>query len=319
MQKDSRVYVAGHRGLVGSAIVRALEGDGHTNLILRTRSELDLIDQVDVEMFFREQKPEYVFLAAAKVGGIRANNERPAEFIFENLQIQTNIIHMAWRHGVKKLVFLGSSCIYPNTAWHAITENELLSGGLEPTNQWYAIAKIAGIKMCHAYRRQFGFNSICVMPTNLYGPNDNYDTFSSHVLPAMIRRFHDAKESSLPSVQCWGDGSPRREFLHSDDLAQACVKLMHEYDDEQIINIGSSHDHTIKEIAEVVADIVGYKGHIEWDGDVTRNGTRRKLICSRRIRALGWEPKIGLIKGLEDTYRDFLAHVVQPERERVAA
>lgn len=309
MQKDSRVYVAGHRGLVGSAIVRALEKEGHTNLILRTRSELDLLDQVDVEMFFREQKPEYVFLAAAKVGGIRANNERPAEFIFENLQVQTNVIHMAWRHGVRKFIFLGSSCIYPNTFMEAIREEDLLSGGLEPTNQWYAIAKIAGIKMCHAYRRQFGFNAVCVMPTNLYGPNDNYDSFSSHVLPAMIRRFHDAKVANLEKVQCWGDGTARREFLHADDVATACVKLMHEYDEEQIINIGSSQDHTIREIAELVADVVGYKGKIEWDGDVSKNGTRRKLICSRRMRALGWEPKIGLIKGLEATYQDFLAHV----------
>jgi GDP-L-fucose synthase len=306
VDKNARVYIAGHRGLVGSAIWRNLESKGFSNLIGATRIAVDLLDQRVVDEFFTAQKPEYVFLAAAKVGGIRANNERPADFIYENLQVQTNVIHSAWKHGVKKLLFMGSSCIYPNTCWNAITEEQLLQGGLEPTNQWYAIAKIAGIKMCQAYRKQHGFDAISVMPTNLYGPNDNYDTFSSHVLPAMIRRFHDAKMRRADVVECWGTGVARREFLHSDDLAEACALLMEKYSSDQIINVGSSADNTIKEIAAVVADVVGYTGEIKWDGLHERDGTLRKLIDSRRIREMGWAPHIELRDGLKKTYQDFL-------------
>lgn len=312
MDKQARVYIAGHRGLVGSAIWRNLEAKGFTNLSGLQRKELDLLDQWRVDEFFAGYRPEYVFLAAAKVGGIRANNELPAEFIYENLQVQNNVIHSAWKHGVKKLLFLGSSCIYPNTCWHAIQETELLSGGLEPTNEWYAIAKIAGIKMCQAYRKQHQFDAISVMPTNLYGPNDNYDNFSSHVLPAFLRRFHEAKINRADSVECWGDGSPRREFLHVDDLAEACVLLMEKYSDEQIINVGSSQDQPIKEMAEMVADVVGYTGTIRWDNNHTKNGTVRKLIDSRRIRQLGWEPLIPLRQGLERTYNDFVREWLSP-------
>jgi GDP-L-fucose synthase len=307
VEKDARVYIAGHRGLVGSAIWRNLEAKGFTNLIGYTREQLNLLDQRGVDSLFRAMKPEYVVLAAAKVGGIRANNELPAEFIYENLQVQTNVIHAAHEHGVKKLLFLGSSCIYPNTCWNAITEEQLLQGGLEPTNQWYAIAKIAGIRLCQAYRKQYGFNAIAVMPTNLYGPNDNYDYFSSHVLPAFIRRFHEAKNQRADVVECWGDGSPRREFLHVDDLAEACAILMEKYDDERIINVGSSTDLPIKELAQLVADVVGYQGEIRWDMIHARNGTPRKLIDSRRMRALGWEPQIELRPGLERTYVDFIS------------
>jgi GDP-L-fucose synthase len=308
VDKNARVYIAGHRGLVGSAIWRNLESKGFSNLIGYRREQLDLLDQRLVDSFFTSLKPEYVFLAAAKVGGIRANNEHPAEFIYENLQVQTNVIHSAWKHGVKKLLFLGSSCIYPNTFAHAITEEQLLQGGLEPTNECYAIAKIAGIKMCQAYHRQYGFNAISVMPTNLYGPRDNYDPNSSHVLPALIRRFHDAKVSDAPFVECWGTGASKREFLHADDLAEACALLMEKHDDgQQIINVGSSCDDTIKDIATLVADVVGYRGEIRWDGHHARNGTFRKLIDSRRIRSFGWAPKIDLRAGLERTYRDFIS------------
>jgi GDP-L-fucose synthase len=306
VNKDARVYIAGHRGLVGSAIWRNLEAKGFTNLIGLTRAELDLRDQREVELAFAKMKPEHVILAAAKVGGIRANNELPAEFIYDNLQVQNNVINACAHHGVTKLLFLGSSCIYPNTFFHAITEEQLLQGGLEPTNQWYAIAKIAGIKMCQAYRKQYGLNAIAVMPTNLYGPNDNYDPFSSHVLPAFIRRFHEAKVNHVDVVECWGDGSSKREFLHVDDLAEACALLMEVYNDEQIINVGYSQDYPIKEMAKMVADVVGYKGEIRWDMIHARNGTPRKLIDSRRVRALGWEPQIELQAGLERTYQDFL-------------
>jgi GDP-L-fucose synthase len=312
VEKNARVYIAGHRGLVGSAIWRNLQAKGFTNLAGQTRNELDLLDQWRVDEFFAGYRPKYVFLAAAKVGGIRANNERPAEFIYENLQVQNNVIHSAWRAGVKKLLFLGSSCIYPNTCWNAITEEQLLQGGLEPTNEWYAIAKIAGIKMCQAYRKQHSFDAIAVMPTNLYGPNDNYDFFSSHVLPAFIRRFHEAKINLADSVECWGDGSPRREFLHVDDLAEACVMLMENYSDAQIINVGSSEDQPIKQVAQLVADVVGYKGEIRWDNNHARNGTVRKLIDSRRIRQLGWQPIIPLRDGLERTYQNFLREWLSP-------
>lgn len=306
MDKNARVYIAGHLGLVGSAIWRNLEAKGFTNLIGMRRQQLDLRDQRSVDLVFREIRPEYVVLAAAKVGGIRANNELPAEFIYDNLQVQNNVVHSAYHCGVKKLLFLGSSCIYPNTCWHAMKECELLNGGLEPTNQWYAIAKIAGIRLAQAYRRQYGFNAICAMPTNLYGPNDNYDPFSSHVLPALIRRFHEAKINKLEVVECWGDGSPRREFLHVDDLAEACAIMMEKYDDEEIVNIGSSTDQTIKVLAAMVAEVVGYTGEIRWDNMHARNGTPRKLIDSTKMRNLGWEPIIGLREGLERTYQDFL-------------
>ena len=312
MQKDSRVYVAGHNGLVGSAIVRALESSGYTNLILCNRSALDLLDQVDVEMFFREQKPEYVFLAAAKVGGIKANNDYPAEFIYENLQIQTNVIHSAYKHGTKKLLLLGSSCIYPNTYTDAIGEDKLLAGNLEPTNQWYAIAKIAGIYMGRAYRRQYGLDVIAAMPTNLYGPNDDYDPLKSHVLPAMIQRFHNAKVNNLPLVDCWGTGTPRREFLHVDDCAEASIFLMENYSDEGIVNVGYGSDVTIAELAATVAKVVGYRGAITWD-PTKPDGTMRKLIDSSKLFNMGWKPKMGLVEGITATYPDFIARVVKPE------
>jgi GDP-L-fucose synthase len=315
MDKNACVYIAGHRGLVGSAIWRNLEAKGFTNLFGLGREKLDLLDQRGVELVFQTIKPEYVILAAARVGGIRANNEKPAEFIYENLQVQTNVIHSAWRNGVKKFLFLGSSCIYPNTCWHAMKECELLNGGLEPTNQWYAIAKIAGIKMAQAYRKQYGFDVICAMPTNLYGPNDNYDYFSSHVLPAFIRRFHEAKISHVDVVECWGDGSPRREFLHVDDLAEACAVLMEQYSDDEIINVGSSTDMPIRELAQTVADVVGYRGKIMWDNVHSKNGTPRKLIDSTRMRRLGWEPKIGFREGLEQTYQDFLREWGKSEQQ----
>ena len=312
MQKDSRVYVAGHNGLVGSAIVRALESSGYTNLILCNRSARDLLDQVDVEMFFREQKPEYVFLAAAKVGGIKANNDYPAEFIYENLQIQTNVIHSAYKHGTKKLLLLGSSCIYPNTYTDAIGEDKLLAGNLEPTNQWYAIAKIAGIYMGRAYRRQYGLDVIAAMPTNLYGPNDDYDPLKSHVLPAMIQRFHNAKVNNLPLVDCWGTGTPRREFLHVDDCAEASIFLMENYSDEGIVNVGYGSDVTIAELAATVAKVVGYRGAITWD-PTKPDGTMRKLIDSSKLFNMGWKPKMGLVEGITATYPDFIARVVKPE------
>ena len=263
-------------------------------------------------MFFREQKPEYVFLAAAKVGGIKANNDYPAEFIYENLQIQTNVIHSAYKHGTKKLLLLGSSCIYPNTYTDAIGEDKLLAGNLEPTNQWYAIAKIAGIYMGRAYRRQYGLDVIAAMPTNLYGPNDDYDPLKSHVLPAMIQRFHNAKVNNLPLVDCWGTGTPRREFLHVDDCAEASIFLMENYSDEGIVNVGYGSDVTIAELAATVAKVVGYRGAITWD-PTKPDGTMRKLIDSSKLFNMGWKPKMGLVEGITATYPDFIARVVKPE------
>src|SRR5882762_5195279 len=262
--REAKIYVAGHRGLVGSAIWRELERAGCTNLIGRTRAELDLLDSAAVTRFYAEIKPEYVFVAAAKVGGILANDTHPAQFLYENLQIQNHLIHGAWNAGVKKLLFLGSSCIYPKLASQPLKEDYLLTGPLEPTNEWYAIAKIAGIKMCQAYRRQYGCDFISAMPTNMYGPNDNYDLESSHVLPAFIRKFHEAKVSGAGKVVCWGSGSPFREFLYADDLARACIFLMQHYSEEQFINIGFGSDVTIRQLAEMIAGIVGFKGQIVW-------------------------------------------------------
>ena len=297
MDSESRVYVAGNTGLVGSAIVRTLHWKGYTNILSSPSHHWDLRNQMDVERFFRVNEPEYVYLAAAKVGGIGANAYYPGHFIYDNLMIQTNVIHAARKFGVKKLLFLGSSCIYPKFAEQPITEDQLLGGHLEPSNDSYAIAKIAGIKMCQAYRKQYGFNAISLMPTNLYGPNDNYDLDSSHVLPAMIRKFHEAKDK----VTLWGDGSAMREFLYVDDLAEAAFKCMVNYDSEDIINVGTGKDITIKELATTIADVVGFKGEIEWDTSKP-NGTPRKVLNVDKIKSLGWEPKVGLREGIEKTY-----------------
>lgn len=305
MLPDSRIYIAGHRGMVGSAICRELESQGFSNVTGRTRAELDLLDRGAVERFYAENKPECVVVAAAKVGGILANNTYPAEFLFENLQIQNNLIDGAYRAGVKKLLFLGSSCIYPRLAPQPISEDALLTGPLEPTNEWYAIAKIAGIKLCQAYRRQYGADFISAMPTNLYGPNDNYHPQNSHVLPALIRRFHEAKESSAPSVTCWGSGAPYREFLHADDLAKACVFLLRNYSEEGLINIGFGSDLTIKELAHLAAEVIGYQGEILWDASKP-DGTPRKLMDSSRLFSLGWKPQIALRDGIAAAYQDFL-------------
>ena len=297
MDSESRVYVAGNTGLVGSAIVRMLHWKGYTNILSSPSKSWDLRNQMDVERFFRVNEPEYVYLAAAKVGGIGANAYYPGHFIYDNLMIQTNVVHAARKFGVKKLLFLGSSCIYPKFAEQPITEDQLLGGHLEPSNDSYAIAKIAGIKMCQAYRKQYGFNAISLMPTNLYGPNDNYDLDSSHVLPAMIRKFHEAKDK----VTLWGDGSAMREFLYVDDLAEAAFKCMVNYDSEEIINVGTGKDITIKELATTIADVVGFKGEIVWDTSKP-NGTPRKVLNVDKIKSLGWEPKVGLKDGIKKTY-----------------
>lgn len=307
MEKDSKIFVAGHRGLVGSAIVRALEAAGYTNIIKRTRDELDLLDQKAVADFFATEKPEYVFDSAAKVGGILANKEHPADFIYQNLVIQNNIIHSAYVNGVKKLVFLGSSCIYPKLAPQPIKEEYLLTGPLEPSNDTYAIAKIAGIMMCQSYNKQYGTNFISLMPTNLYGPNDNFDLQSSHVLPAMIRKFHEAKVNNSPSVPLWGTGSPMREFLHVDDLADAALHLMNTYDGSEVVNIGTGEDVTIKELAELVRDTVGYEGLLDWDSSKP-DGTPRKLLDVSRLHSLGWKHKIPLNEGVKETYEWYIAN-----------
>ncbi len=306
IDKNARIYVAGHRGLAGSAIWRELQKRGFTNLIGRTHAELDLMDASAVENFYKKEKPDYVFVAAAKVGGILANDTKPAQFLYENLEIQNNIIHHAYLNSVKKLLFLGSSCIYPKLAPQPLKEEYLLTGPLEPTNQWYAIAKIAGIKMCQAYRRQYGCNFISAMPTNLYGTNDNYDLNSSHVLPALLRKFHEAKVANAPTVTCWGSGKPLREFLHADDLGAACVFLMENYNDEEFINVGSATEVTIKELSELVRDVIGFNGEIIWD-TAKPDGTPRKLMDSSRILNLGWRPQISLKDGLHLAYKDFLA------------
>lgn len=307
VEKTSKIFVAGHRGLVGSAIVRGLEATGHTNIITKTRDELDLLDQKAVADFFDAEKPEYVFDAAAKVGGIMANKDHPAEFVYQNLVIQNNIIHNAYQSGVKKLVFLGSSCIYPKLASQPIKEEYLLTGPLEPSNDAYAIAKIAGIMMCQSYNKQYGTNFISLMPTNLYGPNDNFDLISSHVLPAMIRKFHDAKVNNSLAVPLWGTGSPMREFLHVDDLADAAIYLMNNYDGSDIVNVGTGEDVTIKELAELIRDTVGYKGELDWDTSKP-DGTPRKLLDVSRLHGLGWKHQISLPEGVKDTYNWYLAH-----------
>jgi len=309
MEKSSKIYLAGHRGLVGSAISRKLRAEGYNNLVLKTKDELDLMDQSAVALFFKKTKPEYVFLAAAKVGGILANNTYPAQFIYENLQIQNNIIHQSYLNGVKKLLFLGSSCIYPRECPQPIKEEYLLTGPLEPTNEPYALAKIAGLKMCQSYNRQYGTNFISVMPTNLYGPNDNFDLDDSHVLPALIRKFHEGKINSSPTVVVWGTGSPKREFLHIDDLADACVFLMNNYNDSEIINIGTGVDITIKELAELIKNIIDYKGEINWD-TTKLDGTPRKLLDVSKVESLGWRHKIGLETGIKMTYEWYLKNKV---------
>jgi GDP-L-fucose synthase len=301
LDPGSRIFVAGHRGLVGGALVRTLEVRGYTRLILRTRAELDLRDQKAVDRFFSAARPEHVFLAAARVGGIRANDAHPADFIRDNLLVQTNIIDAAYRHGARKLLFLGSSCIYPKLAPQPLREESLLTGPLEPTNESYAIAKIAGLKMCQAYRRQHGFDAIAVMPTNLYGPGDNFDLESSHVLPALIRKFHEARASGVREVVVWGTGTPRREFLHVDDLAEACVRLMQRYSEAEPINVGCGEDLSIRELAELVARVVGFEGAIAFDPGKP-DGTPRKLLDVSRIHGLGWRPRIALADGVASTY-----------------
>jgi GDP-L-fucose synthase len=304
MEFHSKIYIAGHRGMVGSAIMRNLLQKGYSNIITKTSSELDLRNQQAVSDFFAKEKPEYVFLAAAKVGGIQANNTFRADFIYENLMIQNNVIHQSYINGVKKLMFLGSSCIYPKMAPQPLKEDYLLTGLLEETNEPYAIAKIAGIKMCESYKRQYGCNFISVMPTNMYGPNDSYNLKNSHVLPALIRKFHDAKENNLPFVEMWGTGTPMREFLHADDLGDACVFLMNSYDGEKFVNIGSGTDLTIKDLALLIKEIVGYTGEIKHDLSKP-DGTPRKLMDVSYLHSLGWKHKIELREGIKQVYEDF--------------
>jgi GDP-L-fucose synthase len=304
MDLSEKIYVAGHRGMVGSALVRNLKAQGYTNLIYKTHRELNLCIQQDVNAFFEEEKPDYVFLAAAKVGGIQANNTYRADFIYENLMMQNNIIHAAYKNKVKKLMFLGSSCIYPKLAPQPLKEEYLLTGELEYTNEPYAIAKIAGIKMCESYHKQYGCNYISVMPTNLYGPNDNYDLNNSHVLPALLRKFHEAKENKLNSVTVWGTGTPRREFMHADDMADACVYLMKNYNGEKFVNLGVGTDISIKELAHLIKEIVGYIGEIVFDS-TKPDGTPRKLMDVSYLHSLGWTHKINLEQGIKSVYNEF--------------
>jgi GDP-L-fucose synthase len=310
LNSASRIYVAGHRGLVGAAVSRALAQHGYTNLVFRTHHELDLTEQAAVRDFFDRERPQAVIMAAARVGGIHANNTRPAEFIRDNLLIQDNVIDAAYRAGVEKFVFLGSSCIYPKLAPQPIKEDYLLTGALEPTNEWYAVAKIAGLKMCQAYRRQYGFNAISLMPTNLYGPGDNFDLQNSHVLPALIRRLHEATQRGEATLSVWGTGTPRREFLHVEDLAEAVVYLLETYNEERIVNIGWGEDVTIRELAETVAAVAGYPGRLVFDSSKP-DGTPRKLLDTSRLTSLGWQPKIKLRTGIEDTYAWFKEHVAE--------
>ncbi len=307
MNKDAKCYIAGHRGMVGSAIIRSLNSRGFSNIITRSHSELDLTNQQAVSDFFVAERPDYVFLAAAKVGGIHANDTYPADFLRENLQIQTNIIDSAYRANVQKLLFLGSSCIYPKMSQQPIKEEYLLTGPLETTNEWYAIAKIAGLKMCAAYRRQYKFDAIAVMPTNLYGPGDNFNRENSHVLPALMRRFHDAKMNGDDTVTVWGTGTPRREFLHVDDLADAVVFLMENYSDEQYVNIGVGDDITIKDVAIMIKKVAGFSGELIFDASKP-DGTPRKLLDVSKLHNLGWRASIGLTEGLNSTYQWFLDH-----------
>jgi GDP-L-fucose synthase len=307
MNREESVFVAGHRGLVGSAIERALRAQGYQSIITRSREELDLRVQTSVEEFFANQRPRLVFLAAATVGGIHANATRPADFLRDNLLIQSNVIDAAWRYGTQKLCFLGSSCIYPRLAPQPMREEYLLTGALEPTNEWYAIAKITGVKMCQAYRRQYQFNAISLMPTNLYGPGDNFSLEQSHVLPAMIRKFHEAKQQSAPRVTLWGTGTPRREFMHVDDLARACLFLMAGYDSSEIINVGTGTDISIAELARLVSNTVGYSGSVEFDSS-RPDGAPRKLLDVTRVSQLGWQARISLAEGIRDTYAWYLQH-----------
>ncbi|MDE6950217.1 MAG: GDP-L-fucose synthase [Lachnospiraceae bacterium] len=313
MEKHAKIYVAGHRGMVGSAIVRELERQGYTNIITRNHAELDLCRQSEVEDFFAKEKPEYVFLAAAKVGGIVANNEAPADFMWVNMTLEMNVIHAAWQNGCKKLEFLGSSCIYPKFAKQPMTESCLLTSSLEETNEAYALAKISGLKYCSYLNRQYGTDYISVMPTNLYGPGDNYHPTHSHVLPALLRRFHEAKEGGLKSVTCWGDGSPLREFLYVDDLANLCVFLMNHYSGDETVNAGTGKELTIKELTELVAKVVGYEGEILWDTSKP-NGTPRKLLDVSKARNLGWEYRTELEEGIRLSYEDFLHSPMRAER-----
>lgn len=313
MPLDAKIYVAGHRGMVGSAIVRELQRQGYTNIITRTHAQLDLCRQADVERFFAEERPEYVFLAAAKVGGIVANSNALADFMYQNMMLEMNVIHAAWRNGCRKLEFLGSSCIYPRMAPQPMKEDCLLTSALEPTNEAYALAKISGLKYCEYLNRQYGTDYISVMPTNLYGPNDNYHPEHSHVLPALIRRFHEAKVSGAPSVTCWGDGSPLREFLYVDDLANLCVFLMNNYSGNETVNAGTGKEVTIKQLTEIVAKVVGYEGEILWD-PTRPNGTPRKLLDVSKTRALGWHYTVELADGIALAYADFLNNPIRAER-----
>ena len=313
MQKDSKIYVAGHRGMVGSAIVRELQRQGYTNIITRTHAELDLTRQDQVEQFFAEERPEYVFLAAAKVGGIIANQSALADFMYENMMLEMNVIHAAWKNGCKKLEFLGSSCIYPRLAPQPMKEDCLLTSALEPTNEAYALAKISGLKYCEYLNRQYGTDFISLMPTNLYGPNDNYHPTHSHVLPALIRRFHEAKEQGLKEVTCWGDGSPLREFLYVDDLANLCVFLMENYSGNETVNAGSGKEITIKGLTELVAKVIGYEGAILWDTSKP-NGTPRKLLDVSKSAAMGWTAQTSLEEGIRLAYADFLNNPMRAER-----
>ena len=313
MELNAKIYVAGHDGMVGSAIVRNLKSKGYTNFITKHYTELDLRNQEAVNKFFEQEKPDYVFLAAAKVGGIGANTEQIADFLYENMMIEMNVINAAFRNGVKKLEFLGSSCIYPKFAPQPMKENCLLTSSLEPTNEGYALAKISGLKYCEYLNRQYGTNYISVMPTNLYGPNDNYHPEHSHVLPALIRRFHEAKLNNLPSVTCWGDGTPLREFMFVDDMADACVFLMNNYEGNETVNIGTGKELTIKQLTELVAKVIGYSGEIKWD--TTRpNGTPRKLLDVSKLHNLGWHHKVELDEGIKVSYHDFLTKTIREEK-----
>lgn len=307
MEKNSKIYIAGHAGLVGSALQRLLQNKGYENIVCRSSKELDLTDNNAVDAFFKKEQPDYVFLAAAKVGGILANNTYPADFIFSNLSIQNNIIHAAYKNSAKKLLFLGSSCIYPKMAPQPIVEDYLLTGFLEPTNEPYAIAKIAGIKMCQAYHKQYGCRFVSVMPTNLYGPGDNYHLQNAHVLPSLIRKLHEAKESNNPEMVVWGTGSPRREFLHVDDCAAACYFIMQQYESPEIVNIGTGTDHSIKEMAEMIQELMGYEGKLVFD-TTKPDGTPRKLLNVDKINNLGWSSQISLREGVERTIEDFVGN-----------
>ncbi len=313
MEKNAKIYVAGHRGMVGSAIVRSLNRQGYMNIITRTHSELDLTRQDAVEAFFAQEKPDYVFLAAAKVGGIVANSEALADFMYDNMTLEMNVIHSAWKNGCKKLEFLGSSCIYPRLAKQPIKESELLTGSLEPTNEAYALAKISGLKYCEYLNRQYGCDYISLMPTNLYGPNDNYHPTHSHVLPALIRRFHEAKENGLTSVTCWGTGTPLREFLYVDDLADACVFCMNHYSGNETVNVGTGKEISIKDLTELVAKVIGYQGEICWDTSKP-DGTPRKLLDVSKLESLGFKYQVELEEGIELAYQDFLNNPYRAER-----